>query len=167
MNKTEFLSASLPYGLKFMSKGLYEDAVMLLHGVVFSEVCSQYGRFSIKDVKPIIRPLDSLTKECVQSDYNNGKPFVPALELVKLEEKYNKWVDIAPSIPYDIKIIQKPFGKVLKVTKAEQWVVYLSLTEMERARHYVIQQLIKWHFWPNMPEGEEVVYVTDEFNPYK
>ena len=25
----------------------------------------------------------------------------------------------------------------------------------------------KWHFWPNMSEIEDVVYVTDKFNPYK
>jgi len=31
----------------------------------------------------------------------------------------------------------------------------------------IFQQLIKWHFWPSMPEGEKVVYVSDEFNPYK
>ena len=30
-----------------------------------------------------------------------------------------------------------------------------------------VMQLFKWHFWPGMPEGEEVVYVTDDFNPYK
>ena len=30
-----------------------------------------------------------------------------------------------------------------------------------------VLKLIKWHFWPDMPEGEEVVYVTDNFNPYK
>ena len=30
---------------------------------------------------PIIRPFESLTKECVQSDYNGGKPFIPIKEL--------------------------------------------------------------------------------------
>jgi hypothetical protein len=32
---------------------------------------------------------------------------------------------------------------------------------------YVTSLLLKFHFWPNKPEGEEVVYVTNEFNPYK
>ena len=44
MNKKEFLAASLPYGLKFLNKGLYKDAVMSLHGIVFDELYSQYGK---------------------------------------------------------------------------------------------------------------------------
>ena len=173
MKKIEFLAASLPYGQKYyhFDGNRETEHICLLTEYRHDEFTiadnEQEYYLELKNMIPIIRPLESLTKECVQADYNEGKPFIPAIELVKLEEKYSKWVDIAPSMPYNVKIIQKPFGKVLKVTKAEQWVVYLSLTEMERARYYIILQLIKWHFWPNMPEGEEVVYVTNEFNPYK
>ena len=74
------------------------------------------------------------------------KDIETALELVKLEEKYNNWKDIAPTIPYDIKIINKPFGKVLKVSKVEHWVIYLSLSEIERAKYYIVSQLVKWKF---------------------
>ena len=162
MNKTEFLATQLPYGLKcVIAKNFLESVFTYDAGAYYSE----FVKNGLKSI-PIIRPLDSLVKECVQADYNGGKPFVPALELIKLEEKYNKWKDPAPTIPYDIEIIQKPFGKVLKVSKLGEWVVYLSLSEMERAKWYVIQQLLKWHFWPNMPEGEEVIWVTSEFNPY-
>ena len=30
-----------------------------------------------------------------------------------------------------------------------------------------VLKLIEWGFWPDMPEGEEVIYVTEDFNPYK
>ena len=44
MTKTEFLAASLPYGAKFINKVTYEDAVMLLHGVIFDELHTQPNR---------------------------------------------------------------------------------------------------------------------------
>ena len=150
MTKQEFLAASLPYRAKFINKVTYEDAVMLLHGVVFDEVLSQYGKFSIKDAKPIIRPLDSLTTECVQTDYNDGKPFIPIKELERL-------------FPYCNFYLLDDNGKIVIGFDNRDYDNDVTIEDMM----LIIQQLLKWHFWINMPESEEVVYVTNEFNPYK
>jgi hypothetical protein len=31
---------------------------------------------------------------------------------------------------------------------------------------HLIMLLLKFYFWSNMPEGEEVIWVTNDFNPY-
>jgi hypothetical protein len=170
MTKTEFLSASLPYGAKFINKGLYEDAVMLLHGIVFNEAFSQYGKFPIRDVKPIIRPLDSLTKECIQADYNDGKPFIPIIELAKLGQSqkdntkyiFDEWYK--DGIYYIAKCDSRKFifdGDAFRYR--DIW----GNIHMAQNQMLLFHQLLKWHFYPNMPENEEVVYVNEEFNPYK
>jgi len=161
MKKYEFLTANLPHELKvkiLCGDGVFDTVTPLTVGNLYELGESR--------MKPIIRPLSDLTKPITQANYNNGEPFVPALELIKLEERYSKWKDPAPTIPYDIEIIQKPFGKVLKVSKLNQWVVYLSLSEMERAKYYVIQLLLMWHF-DLITEDCEKVFTTSEFNPYK
>lgn len=94
---------------------------------------------------PIIRPMSALTEPCVQSDYNGGKPFEPHDELMKIS-----------------------------VCDAEIKFVYTLLSNTHDRNRLLrfapltfVNLLIKWHFWPNMPEGESVVYVDDNFNPYK
>ena len=179
MTKTEFLSASLPYGAKFINKVTYEDAVMLLHGVVFDEVLSQYGKFSIKDAKPIIRPLDSLTKECVQAGYNDGKPFIPIVELAKIADPHSLYVK---RIFFSNQLLKKlnSYSVVFynKGGLSEMYFEYIvdeatfcmideNGKRLVHNQFRLFQLLLKWHFWINMPESEEVVYVTDEFNPYK
>lgn len=160
MNKQEFLAFSLPDGLKCKEVDLNE---------IFNFSTRIYNLMSIlnwnNSYQPILRPLSDLTKEIE----HNGEKFIPALELIKLEEKYNNWKDIAPTIPYDIKIINKPFGKVLKVSKVEHWVIYLSLNEIERAKYYIVSQLIKWKFdIANLiPKGEAIDINTLDVNPYK
>mgnify|MGYP003591257786 CR=1 FL=1 len=161
MTKQEFLAMSLPYGLKMCYT--YENRIDIqtllpMHFDCKCQLVNERG-------KPVLRPLSDLTKPIE----HNGEKFIPALELVKLEEKYNHWKEIAPTIPYDIKIINKPFGKVLKVSKVEHWVIYLSLNEIERAKYYIVSQLIKWHFdmADLISKGEAIDVNTLEINPYK
>lgn len=47
------------------------------------DLISFTGNNNIKElkVKPYFRPFSQLTKECVQDDYNDGKPFVPIEEV--------------------------------------------------------------------------------------
>ena len=173
MNKQEFLAMSLPYGLKvyvrYNHKPDHSELEKMI-GIVDDRIITDIYE---EDIEPLfiseyglcLRPLSDLTKEIE----HNGEKFIPALELIKLEEKYNNWKDIAPTIPYDIKIINKPFGKVLKVSKVEHWVIYLSLNEIERAKHYIVSQLIKWKFdIANLiPKGEAIDLNTLDVNPYK
>lgn len=130
MTPDEFKASSLPYDLKFILN-LNEP-----NSNVWTYCNYQSNGF------PIVRPLTDLVNEIE----HNGKKFVPALELVKLKEKYGKWKDIAPSIDYLYYIVNKPFGKVLKVTKIDTWVIYLSFTEIERSEFFIVQKLLEWHF---------------------
>lgn len=160
MNKQEFLAMSLPYGLKCKEVGLNEILYFSTRIYNLMSILNWNNSY-----QPILRPLSDLTKQIE----HNGEKFIPALELIKLEEKYNNWKDIAPTIPYDIKIINKPFGKVLKVSKVEHWVIYLSLNEMERAKYYIVSQLIKWNFdiADIISTGEAIDINTLKINPYK
>lgn len=95
-------------------------------------------------VKPIFRNLATdLTREIE----HNGKRFVPALKLAELMVERGLYKDIAPSIGFKYAMIQKPFGYMLKVTKVEDWVIMLSINEVDRAKYLIVQQLQKWHFW--------------------
>ena len=146
MKKIEFLAASLPYDLKVKEIDL--DLVFSLN-IKLLELISLLG-FNGQYL-PIIRHLESLTKECVQSDYNEGNPFVPIVELNKL---------------FDYKDVEI----VYYINNGLGWRIggcFANTAVITDMMLIPICQMLKWHFWPNMPEGEEVVYVTDSFNPYK
>jgi hypothetical protein len=153
MTKIEFLSTSLPYDLLLLGNNGDEEYTAVLGGI---QCDIQYERYydesgnEFEDFKPIVRPLDSLTKECIQSDYNDGKPFFPIKELEGL-------------FPYCNFYLLDDNGKTVIGFDNRDYDNDVTIEEMM----LIIQQLIKWHFWLNMPENEEVVYVSDEFNPYK
>lgn len=175
MNKLEFLSAQLPYGLKLMQscKNWFTpepDRVVLLVGMSEHDLKmpEQYGNTPcepsvfyrvddiltgnshLSDFTPIIRPLDSLVKECSQADYNDGKPFVPMYELNKLFD----YGDVRLTYFTNSGLgwaISGGFGNI-------------AITSDMMTKP--IQLLLKWHFWPNKPEGEEVIWVMSDFNPY-
>lgn len=126
---------------------------------------------------PIIRNITDLTKECVQSDYNNGKPFIPIVELANIEKllepiTYEDMIDLSCDVR----------GAVAKDRFKHQWLIYsindgFSLwhkphNETEHRptlldhQFKLYQMLLKWHFWPNMNSNEEVIYVNNKFNPY-
>lgn len=168
MTKQEFLRLSVskglilqaPYGFKPNGKestGI--SRLVYLTGDLYADI--ENKTFS-EEFIPVCRPLSDLTKEIE----HNGEKFIPALKLVELEEKYNNWKDTGP---YDIRIITKPFGQVLKISKAERWVLYISLDEIERAKYYIVSQLIEWKFdIANLIPKEEAINVnTLNVNPYK
>ena len=161
MNKQEFLAASLPYGLKCITNicsGQDKNLILPIMGInhikdnytIRFYTNGEYGDCFLEDVIPIIRPIDSLTKECVQADYNDGKPFIPMKELERL-------------FPYCNYYLLDDNGSTVIGFDNRDYDNDVTIEDMIT----VTQQLLKWHFWPNMPEGEAVVWVTDEFNPYK
>src|SRR5690606_40364768 len=87
-------------------------------------------------------PLSDVTKKIE----HYREKFVAELELDKEKEKYKKWNDNAPTIYYDIKIVKKPFGIILKVSKLNQWVIILSFDEPEKSEYFIIEKLLEWHF---------------------
>ena len=150
MNRFEFSAASLPHGLMFFYAGrdgdfkgdtLKDDYNELVPLSLIDSVgyCQDEKGNEIDDqFKPVVRHIDTLNKECVQADYNDGKPFIPVVKL--------GWT-------------QKLFVHQWSESTTEAALANLSFEDG--------MQLLKFHFWPNKPEGEEVVYVSDEFNPYK
>lgn len=154
MTKQEFLSASLPYGLKVTFEAdEYNHSIVGVecNYVTLISHFNDYGRAEIQKTIPIVRPLSDLTKECVQTDYNDGKPFVPIVELNKL---FN---------PYDgmelVYYINSGLGWRIDSSRCNTAITFDMMIKP-------IKQLLKWHF-DLITEDCEKVYVTDEFNPYK
>lgn len=204
MTKQEFLAASLPYNLKCQYCGVisydidcdgddvnhqYGNKVALLKELRFYKKywiakCGVKSmalkRFNNGDgLLPIIRPLDSLTKECVQAGYNDGKPFIPIVELAKIADPHSLY---AKRIFFSNQLLRKlnSYSVVFynKGGLSEMYFEYIvdeatfcmideNGKRLVHNQFRLFQLLLKWHFWPNMPKGEEVVYVSENFNPYK
>ena len=185
MTKIEFLAASLPDGLKceYVHKTL--DKIEVKYKI-FKLDCIDFGQswkywtsdkeftkhFSLAgkgfrgcDFKPIIRHIDTLTQECVQADYNEGKPFIPIVELGKLIRNGYWYLDNNGATVAD-----KDLFLFLSYTDVDGYFYCEDLNNgnlVSVNQLQLFQQLIRWHYWPNKPENEEVVYVTETFNPYK
>lgn len=157
MTKQEFLSASLQYGLKIKSPYGFRPnwkestgivRVVNLTGDLYADI---ENRTFTDDFIPIVRHISDLTKECVQADYNDGKPFVPIVELNKL---FN---------PYDgmelVYYINSGLGWRIDSSRCNTAITFDMMIKP-------IKQLFIWHF-DLITEDCEKVYVTDEFNPYK
>ena len=155
MKKIEFLAASLPSDLKI---NVIDDERKTTHiATLHASRFHSFATFSY--YQPIIRHINTLTQECVQADYNEGKPFIPIVELARMAfPMYSitlgegfAWVDT------DWDNLKFIFNDSDFNCEGRRIVNQLQL----------FQQLIRWHYWPNKPENEEVVYVTETFNPYK
>ena len=172
MTKIEFLAASLPYGLKCNLIGEYikgtefDDKpsmkVLIIGGIEYQAYCDNRLEIEctdddyiynvpIEEVFPIIRHLDTLTQECVQADYNDGKPFIPIAKLFGMPSE-------------EIEIKYKDEFSIEFKNKRNRCFYSLHIPSISLKD---AQYLLQWHFWPNKPEGEEGVYISDEFNPYK
>lgn len=175
MNKMEFLAASLPYGLKIAN---FNDDNEITH--IEESYGGRYEMHSkLSYYKPIIRPLSDLTKECVQADYNDGKLFIPIVELAKIADPYSehkKEVTFKNQVfkthdSYGAHFYSENGLSELHfeyVTSDGSF--HMACNSAKRLIHnqlQLFQQLLKWHFWPNKPENEEVIYVDENFNPYK
>lgn len=158
MNKVSFISTSLVHKPKCVYLGKTIDKVEVLNKVFTVDLVDLGSKFvfwtsdkhfldplhlgllrrgfRLSDVKPIVRHDDDFVRECVQADYNGGRPFIPAVEL------YKENTSLA--------------AQLLSRDKSQ---TKLTLTQWD--------MLLGWHFWFDKPEDEEVVYVTDTFNPYK
>jgi hypothetical protein len=168
MNKIEFLSASLPYGLKCTVDKPYDYKIIGLN-LGHSPFITIHGEFTgslycekFDKCIPIIRHPDTLTQECVQADYNDGKAFIPILELAKKACPGWDWIIYNNNECCSDSIEFCYHGGSFLCTEKPDMINYVVYNQLQ-----LFQILLKFHFWPNKPEGEEVVYVTNEFNPYK
>ena len=142
------LAAYLPYGLK-VSNNTHPDDVNLVTGLrdetYFTKQNSRYAYGDVENCKPLLRPLSDLTKPI----NINGDCFHPILFLAELamqNENVKPEIKNSVSFGFDYKIVQKPFGKILKVTRLDEWILIISFNEPERCKHYIFEKLIEWHF---------------------
>lgn len=172
MIKEEFLAVNLPYKLKLKLRD--EDDVVNMLGLELNEKMfhaseSEYDWFNISAYNPIIRDISTLTKSCIQADYNNGQPFIPIVELAKIEGLHGIEMSVDEPCAFAFNLTVSFGYRNNNFFKGEinygqnKWIHDLNINNYFK----LYQQLLKWHFWPNMPEDEDVVYVDDNFNPYK
>jgi len=181
MKKIEFLTASLPYELKFKNKNegsieklsgvdtyiaanwtkpQYPDGTLLVYSSI--DYSSMWG---IDEIKPIVRHPSDLIKPITQANYNGGEPFVPIVELAKIVSPHYDW-HLHQSGKYAT--VKDIYGNDFNFEYDEAYNLFLRENTADSIDQLQLFQLLwKWHFWPNMPEGEDVVWVTNEFNPYK
>lgn len=180
MNRKEYFGSCLSYGLKVMRPD--GKTIQQIYGIdkynlhFYEQGDIRYG--DINKSVPIVRSLDDLLKECTQSDYNEGNPFIPMLELAKM--KGWSWGVIKDGKCYVTQILYggTSFTETFHYSDNEGFYTitdddYYTGDEHKvekvgiKFNHFLLyQQLLKWHFWPNMPEGEKVVLVTETFNTY-
>lgn len=99
----------------------------------------------LNTIRLYLRPLSDLTKEIEV----NGEKFIPALILAELSmgiENVDDIIKNSDSLGFDYKIVNKPFGKILKITRFDRWVLIISFNEPERCKHYIFQKFLEWHF---------------------
>ena len=173
MTKTEFLSASLPYGVKVTFEA--DEYNHSLVGVECNYVTlispfNDYGRAEIQKTIPIVRPLSDLTKPIVQADYNGGKSFVPIVELAKIAFQKLKW-----DIGFEdgrCCLLYSGGARAYEFTFSMETLSFYCFryrTHEACAVPYqseLFQLMYKFHF-DLITEDCEKLYVSDEFNPYK
>lgn len=167
MTRQEYLCSSIPSKLKL----LYPKEVV--HKITIQEeevrtISPYLVHSATKDsrVKPIVRKLDDITKECVQSNYNDGKPFIPMVEFAKIAYPNNKIIFsdelcfIDSELIYDFSFSDAEF-KTSHFRGSNRMDLIHTPNQLK-----LLQQLIKWHF-DLITEDCEKIYVTDKLNPYK
>lgn len=175
MTKQEFLAASLPYGLYVSDFDETPRKIIGIHGdychVDYNEI--GYEEMFLNDAEPIIRHPSDITKSIVQANYNNGESFIPIIELAKMgRQNSNGWIIKHDFCEFNFGPFTDSFmfdGENFSITSYPNYDPPHFITESRiavRNQLKLFQQLIKWHFWPNMSKEEEVIYITNNFNPY-
>lgn len=151
MNKQLYLAIGLTNGLKCYVPYVYGpdlseiyDIEGMINDYLYTSAMEEDDMpLHLREFGLVVRPLSDLTKPIVQANYNNGEPFVPNDEIEKI---FGGRLYMANGLR-----MENEYAEAYSVNEAMD----------------IIQLLLSWHFWPNMPENEQVVYVTDEFNPYR
>lgn len=146
----------LPHGLMFycMDEDSGEYGVLPLVSIDIALEELEIGNMTVPvdeigshnglTVKPVLRDFSNLLTEIS----SNGEKFIPAKRLaeIAIEKGYYKPTYANSVDEYSYKIVQKPFGKILKITDFEEWVLIVSLSDMGRNKKWVVDLLYEWHF---------------------
>lgn len=110
--------------------------------VIQQELNLSDAKFLInKRAKLILHPISALTKPIQMANYNNGEPFVPAIELLKKCSMTGFVEDF-----------------IKRVEIGQRQIESFATGE-------ILEYLIKWHINYRL-SPEQFIEVTDEFNPY-
>ncbi len=174
MNKLEFYCSSLPSDLILQVTKSYSISNDL-NDLWISEgdlvkLNSRYLNLHLKASIPVIRPLSNLTKECIQNNYNEGKPFIPIVKLAKIAGF--EYLEEARTGSIFNTYYHEYYTNGCSCSFAFEdgyFRIYDGIIESTHIPPQLIlfKQLLKWHFWIDKPKSEKVVYVTKDFNPYK
>jgi len=126
---------------EYIPKIIIDNIIALSHECICFEKTPDWYFDSENEsiIKPILLPLSALTEPLEDGS-------IPAIKLAELLIEKGIKKDIAPTIPFSAKIVTKPFGKMLKVTKCDEWYVMISFDSPERAQYILIEKLIEWNF---------------------
>lgn len=83
------IAGYLPYGLKTLQCNIEKAATvfeMHYHPIKGDQrvICGINNIFELSEIAPVLRPMSDLYVEITERGYNEGKPFVPIVELANL-----------------------------------------------------------------------------------
>lgn len=144
MRKQDFMAMSLPYNLKCK---YITDRIQNYSATKYDAEFD--NDFQIIRSIPVIRDTTTdLLKLIVQLDYSDGKPFVP-IEILSGLKEFN---------------ILCNEGGFIQIRDKKSQQVYSFNSNNPDLKDTLL--LIAWHFWPGMSREEQVIYVSNEFDPY-
>lgn len=84
------IAGYLPHGLKALQHNIkHSDTVFEMHYHPIKAdqrvVCGISDIFKLSEISPVLRPMSDLCEEITERGYNDGKPFVPLVELAKMK----------------------------------------------------------------------------------
>lgn len=169
------LAAYLPYGLKCKIEVFGDnEAIVGLEGLIHNEVELSWqssmlsltnneikqtitNYFKYNDIKPILYPLDFLTKEIT----HNGETFVPIERLFEFDYPANK----SKKYYYDN---QTNYIRCSHENTTYHKMIYTN-NELFGGNFFKdVEKLLEWKFDIfNLIENDLAIAVTEDFNPYK
>lgn len=167
MTKQEFLAMSIFSNLKYLDDN---NKIVELHCVDNGIGLVNFGWGDAKEftnVKPILRPLSSLTKEIE----HKGEKFVPIIELAKINYADISWTG---KFTLDQNVVHFDSYKSINYfwyDKEDKCFVVLFSDETVRVKNQfeLFQKLIEWNFdlFGGIDNGEAIDVNTLRENPYK
>jgi len=142
----EIIAPYLPYRLQIKSGDSILTMVSQMPNEYFSNggyrskeiainvVSTRYGH------KPLLRPLSQLTQPITVEGYNDGKEFVPVVELLKMKFPHNDY-----NSKYGLISVSDSGFPSAYYTYRAQFQLMLNLETSEYPK-WIADQLIKWHF---------------------
>lgn len=154
----------LPHGLAAVS-----NRSIMIHLYGTNNIDAVFDEY-----RPVLRPMNDLDTEITEKGYNDGKPFVPIIELAK-----TSWKGVEPYINEDGRCVFTYAGLYFYFSWVKSGLYFRTLSPYDRSQfvrpaHTFFQSdlfdlLHAWHFdYRGLIEKGDAVNVLDlEKNPYE